>query len=349
MTRLRGPAALLVALLWAAAPVRADVAVGPVRDHSGMCEASGAVAYPAGGFGDRFLVVNDEDNRLRLYAADGDGPALPLDGAELGSALGLSGRKAADFEGATWLGPDLVLTGSHSRNRHGEVSEGRRRLVALRVTGSDQPRVAVVGTVRRDLAPAFAALDRRLARAIGDTTGSEAGARPKLDPKRKGFNIEGLAAAPDGATLWFGLRNPLTRRGGALVVALENPREVMAGTAEPRFGRPVPLALGGRGIRAMSYSPASRGYTLVAGPVGNDGTFDLYRWSGRAGEPPRPVPGAAAALASLPHFQPEGLIADPESDRVRLLSDDGNRTMPDGRTCDESNSPAFRSVVLDLR
>ncbi|WP_298956629.1 DUF3616 domain-containing protein [uncultured Methylobacterium sp.] len=344
MRPLPASAALLCALL-VAAPAWAEVKAGPVLVHTGMCEASGAVAYPPGGFDDRFLVVDDEDNRLRLYAAGAGGPALALGDANLGPALGLSGKKAADFEGATWLGSHLVLTGSHSRNRHGEVSESRRRLVAVRVSVGDKPGVVVAGTARRDLAPAFAALDRRLAKAIGP----EGAPRPKLDPKRKGFNIEGLAAAPDGATLWFGLRNPLTRRGEALVVPLENPREVLERDAAPRFVRPVPLALGGRGIRAMAFSPASGGYTLVAGPVGNDGAFDLYRWSGRAGEAPQPVPGAAAALAALPQFQPEGLVADPASDRVRLLSDDGNRTMPDGRTCDRSDAPAFRSVVLDLR
>ena len=48
----------------ASAAVAEPVKVGPLLEHRGMCEASGAVPYPPGSFGDRFLVVDDEIRSL---------------------------------------------------------------------------------------------------------------------------------------------------------------------------------------------------------------------------------------------------------------------------------------------
>jgi len=338
--------AILVSSLTAAAAE--PVTVGPLLEHRGLCEASGAAPYPRGSFGDRFLVVDDESTVLRLYRAGTSGEALPLGGADLAGHLGLGEKDGkADLESATWLGPDLYVLGSHSRRHGGKQSPGRGRLAAVTVTdGAGPPALAPTGAAIRALPRALAALSPLLAARIG----LDVPARDDLDPKRKGFNIEGMAPRPDEKSLWLGLRNPLDTDANALLVPLENPAEAIAGAA-PRLGAPIALDLKGRGIRDIAYAPQAKAYLVLAGGAGGGGEpFDLYRWSGAPGDRPVRVEGAAAAFAAIPDFQPEGLLVSPAGDRVQVLSDDGEALGSDGKPCEESkDGKRFRSLMLELR
>ncbi|AWN55175.1 DUF3616 domain-containing protein [Methylobacterium sp. 17Sr1-1] len=339
--------ALLVSSLAVSAASAEPVKVGPLLEHRGMCEASGAVPYPRGSFGDRFLVVDDESTVVMLYRAGASGDALPLAGSDLGPQLGLGPEdRKADLESATWLGSDLYVLGSHSRRRGGKQSPGRGRLAAVTVADTDGPGLAPKGRAVKGLPQAFAALSPLFAERIG----LDVSARDDLDPKRKGFNIEGMAPRPDGKSLWLGLRNPLDTDANALLVALENPAEAVAGAA-PRLGTPVALDLKGRGIRDIAYAPQARTYFILAGGAGGGGEpFDLYRWSGDPADRPARVEGAAAAFAPIPDFQPEALLVSPAGDRVQVLSDDGEALGSDGRPCEESrDGKRFRSLTLDLK
>ncbi|MGX7707114.1 DUF3616 domain-containing protein [Methylobacterium sp. Gmos1] len=340
--------ALVVSSLAASAASAEPVKVGPLLEHRGMCEASGAVPYPRGSVGDRFLVVDDESTVMMLYRAGASGDALPLGGADLGPQLGLTPEdRKADLESATWLGSDLYVLGSHSRRRGGKQSPGRGRLAVVTVTDQGgTPALAPKGRAVKGLPQAFAALSPLFAARIG----LDVPARDDLDPKRKGFNIEGMAPRPDGTSLWLGLRNPLDTDANALLVPLENPAEAVAGAA-PRLGAPVALDLKGRGIRDIAYAPQARAYFILAGGAGGGGEpFDLYRWSGDPADRPVRVEGAAAAFAPIPDFQPEALLVSPAGDRVQVLSDDGEALGSDGKPCEESrDGKRFRSLTLDLR
>lgn len=340
--------AALVSSVTAFAAAAEPVRVGPLLEHRGMCEASGAVPYPRGSFGDRFLVVDDESTVVRLYRAGASGEALPLDGADLAAPLGLGEKDGkADLESATWLGPDLYVLGSHSRRHGGKQSPGRGRLAAMAVTDpAGTPALAPKGTAIRSLPQAFAALSPLLAARIG----LDVPARDDLDPKRKGFNIEGMAPRPDEKSLWLGLRNPLDTDANALLVPLENPAEAITGAA-PRLGPPIALDLKGRGIRDIAYAPGARAYLVLAGGAGGGGEpFDLYRWSGTPADKPVRIEGAAAAFAAIPDFQPEGLLVDPAGGWVQVLSDDGEALGSDGKPCGESrDGKRFRSLTLELR
>jgi hypothetical protein len=131
-----------------------------------------------------------------------------------------------------------------------------------------------------------------------------------------GLNIEGLAATPEGGVL-IGLRNPL-HQGRALVVPLANPAQVVAG-GRARLGAPVELDLGGRGIRSMELVGAS--YLIAAGPTADEGTFAIYRWTGRPEDAP------VAVSAALRDLRPEALFAAPQASGIVLLSDDGGLRM----------------------
>jgi hypothetical protein len=340
--------ALLVSTVAVSAASAEPVTIGPLLEHRGMCEASGAVPYPRGSVGDRFLVIDDESTVTGLYRAGVSGDALPLRGADLSAPLGLTPEdRKADLESATWLGSDLYVLGSHSRRRGGKQSPGRGRLAALTVAESGGvPSLTPKGSVVRSLPQAFAALSPLFASRIG----LDVPARDDLDPKRKGFNIEGMAPRPDGKSLWLGLRNPLDSDANALLVPLENPAEAVAG-AVPRLGTPVALDLKGRGIRDIAYAPEAKAYLILAGGAGGGGEpFDLYRWSGAPADTPVRVEGAAAAFAGIPDFQPEALLVSPAGDRVQVLSDDGEALGSDGKPCEESrDGKRFRSLMLDLR
>ncbi|TGD98779.1 DUF3616 domain-containing protein [Methylobacterium nonmethylotrophicum] len=332
-----------LALCLATGAARAEVKAGPVLMHWGLCEASAAAAYPAGSFGDRFLVVSDEDNTLRLYRSNESGPPLPLKGGDLGEALGAGpgeGAGKADLEALAWLGSDLVLMGSHARDAEGRTREASRQVLGLSVGGTAaEPAVTPKGKVFPGLAKAIAELDPRLAERIA----VDLAEKPNLSPRRRGFSIEGLTPAPDGKGLLIGLRNPLSADNDALVVPFENPAEVLASGAKPKLAKPIALDLKGRGIRDIAYAPGSKTYVIIAGGSGSGGeSFDLYRWSGTPGAAPTRIAGAAEALAAIPDFQPEGLLVSPDGTKVRLISDDAD-------ICPARKPLSFRSVVLDLQ
>jgi hypothetical protein len=120
-----------------------------------------------------------------------------------------------------------------------------------------------------------------------------------IAPKRPdGFNIEALAMQPDSKTdVYIGFRAPLVPpddRHLALVIPVSNFTGLVDASAPAgavRFGSPILLDLGGRGIRSMACN-ASNEYLIVAGPPGissnaaND--FMVFAWNGRRDSPPRP-------------------------------------------------------------
>ena len=168
-----------------------------------MCEASGAVALPEGSFGDRFLMLNNEDNILRIYAVGT--PEAPVE-KNIGDAIGLSSRNRddIDLEAATWLDGQAILVGSLGRNNDGEVREARWQFLSVAVEGD----VVTTPKGRSDkLLAALAALDPDFAAAIGDLTKDDA----DLSPKKAGINLEGMSVAADGASLFLGFRNPVPR------------------------------------------------------------------------------------------------------------------------------------------
>lgn len=114
----------------------------------------------------------------------------------------------------------------------------------------------------------------------------EKNAEDKYDP---GFNIEGLAWAPEG-NLLIGVRSP-TLESKAIVLRLNNanniifdkPTEPVVLTMEAK------LDLDGLGIRGMCYDEARKGYWIIAGlspdpdesdpPLRNE--WSIWFWKGK--------------------------------------------------------------------
>jgi hypothetical protein len=292
-------------------------AAGAQTRYEGLCDASAAVALDAR----HFVVADDERNTLVIYR---HGDAQRVGELDLGKFL--NARKESDLEGAAQVGDRIYWIASHARNSQGELREDRHRLFATEARGTTlapvgQPYTRLQGDLLA--APALASLLREAAGKAAEADG--------------GFNIEGLAATPDGGLL-IGLRNPVPQ-GKAIVVPLLNPAELIGGKGPARFGVALRLDLGGRGVRSIGR--VGNGYLIAAGPTADEGTFAVYRWSGKAGDAPSPL------KQDLGTLRPEALFAWPDG-QVTLLSDDGG-VMVGKKACKDAgkNKRSFRA--LDFR
>ncbi|HUU24291.1 MAG TPA: DUF3616 domain-containing protein [Methyloceanibacter sp.] len=312
-----------MSLVW---PAFAD----PVAfDYRGICDASGAVALDS----DHFAVADDETNTLWIYRR---GEPDIVDRLDLSESLKTKPTKEVDLEGAARVGGRIYWIASHSKDK-----KKRRRFFATDIVAGAPPTLQKPPKYSNDLlkemiaAPGLAAYDLEDAAA-------------RNDPEQEGaLNIEGLAATPDGDLL-IGFRNPIPK-GKALIVPLKNPNKVLKGE-KARFGAPVELDLGGKGIRSIERVGADdlAGYLIVAGPYNDDGSFALFRWSGASDATPQQI-DAATLLTDL---HPEALFAVPGTNEVQILSDDGG-VMVDGTECKNLEGAneakkGFRSQVLTL-
>jgi hypothetical protein len=318
----------------AGVPSLARVAV----TFTGMCDASAAIELT----NEVFAVADDEDNVIRTYDALRGGAALSavdlspsLDLAKKADKKGKHGSKPkraveTDLEAATRIGDRAYWITSHARKRSGKAAPERLRFFSTTAPADGTP-IAVVGEPYERLLDdllADARLERfGLARAV------------ELSPTAPGgFNLEGMTARTEGG-VWLGLRNPVPE-GKALLVPLLNPEELVRG-GRASFGEPVPLDLGGLGVRALS--AWRHRYLIAAGSPTDGATPRLFTWDGNS------LVSAVPEL-DLRAFNPEGFFTPDTNDRVFLLSDDG--TVPiDGVPCKELDDAAhkrFRGVWLAL-
>ncbi len=293
-------------------------AAGAQTRHEGLCDASAAVALDA----KHFVVADDEHNRLTIYRR---GEAKAVGQVELDGFLKTD--KEADLEGSALVGNRIYWIASHARNSAGKVREDRQRFFATDIRGHTvepvgQPYTGLLADLLA--APALAPLK------LSDAAGRAAEAAG-------GFNIEGLASAPDGSLL-IGLRNPIPQ-GRALVIPLLNPTELIAGKGPARFGSAIRLDLGGRGVRSIDR--VGTGYLIAAGPPADEGSFALFRWSGKPNDMPTPV------KADLGTLRPEALFAWPDG-QITLLSDDGG-VMVGRRACKDADRGKRGFRTLDIR
>ena len=303
-----------------------------VTSYTGICEASAAVALDA----QRFIVADDEHNVLSIYRVGKPKRESTVDlVAYLDTTKSDGEAKKSDIEGAARVKNRIYWIASHSRDKKGHPEKSRLRFFATDLIGQgSKTRVAIPKTPPyRDLLKDLTA-DSRFS-AIADAAANKVGPE-----KLGGLNVEGLAATPQGHLL-IGFRNPRPW-GMALLAPLQNPGEVIAG-AHARFGAPILLDLGKRGIRSIDW--VQNRYIIVAGPYddgssGEGSDFALYGWSGQASE--KPKRWVDAPLATL---GPEAMFQIPGTQSIHLLSDDGDVC---ARLKLTGTEMSFRGIVLDL-
>lgn len=311
-------------------------ASGAQQTYSEICDASAAVAI-----GEAHVLVahdeafDDEGDVLYLYRNDGrdlaDGQAEPLKTFSLKDHLQVHGDKESDIEGAARVGDRVFWITSHGRNGKGKIKKNRYHLFATDITGSaSETDVSFAGgyaglAVDMQEPANWTSPDSELTKNTIDVLKAslqlDDEKKKRLRPKKDGLNIEGLAALPDGSGLLIGLRNPVPD-GKALVLNLSNADDLVGGQADAaRFAAPVLLDLGGRGIRSMDHVPAVDGFLIVAGPVNDESSFKLFKWSG---DPEGKVDEVLEFRQST-GVNPEALVAYDDGKRIQILHDEGSR------------------------
>ena len=304
--------------------------------HTGVSDASAAISLDA----NWMLVGDDENQSLRIFSRTKSGAAAKA--IDMNPFLGLTDfypdgtPKEVDIEGSTRVGNRLYWMGSYSHAFNGESRTNRGRIFAtdLSLSGSNST-LKFVG--RYDFFKADLIewdqnnLHGKGANHYGLAASDAEGVDPKA-PDGSGFNIEGLCMAPGSSTTAFiGFRAPQIPPGArarALIVVVTNFTKLAISRGAPgstRFGAPIELDLGGRGIRSIEGN--SSGYVIIAGPPGvatgnPPSDFRLYTWTGKANDAPQ------ERDTDLSGFNPEGIVQLPTGSRtsnslVEILSDNG--------------------------
>jgi hypothetical protein len=289
-------------------------AAAEIVNYSGMCEASTAEALDD----THFAVASDESNFIQVYRL---GNAKPL----TDPGINVTDDDKSDLEASAKVGKRIYWISSHSYNSSGEDKKKRKTFFATDI-------------VREGGAPTL--------KAFGAPYGKLRNQFPEfLQNMESQINIEGMAASPDDG-LYIGFRAPL-KDDKAIVLPLENADKVVADGKKPRFGEPMYLNLGKRGIRSIERVdlPDAK-YLIVGGPVADGGTdFKLFTWSGdRNDHSPKQV-----EIAELSNLKPEALFRVPDTNRIEILSDD-DLIASTGATCSDGPSldPGRSFRALDL-
>jgi len=262
------------------------------RYHTGASDASATIAVDD----DFMLVADDETNTLRLYDRNHSG--LPLNGFDFSADLNLTDpdNPEMDLEASTYVGATLFWTGSYSNSKNFHVRPNRHRVFATTLSGTGiDATLAYAG--RYDwLLEDMVAWDASDGHGLGaNYLGFAASSAEGVDSKTpEGFNIEGLAMAPDDTTAYFAFRAPLlptADRHQAVIVPVQGFVDLVTGAApgsKPQgsatFGAPIFLDLGGRGVRSIDRNALGQ-YLITAGPTGDatgipPSDFRLFAWTG---------------------------------------------------------------------
>lgn len=314
-----------------------------VFTHSGICDASGVVNLG----GNEFGVADDELNLLLAYDIGESGAAR--ESFEISKFLDVVKPpkknkekkepkikvKEVDIEGAARVGDYVVWIASHGRKSSGKEAKERMRLFATSIEHDKDGMLQLVpkGMPYEDLLDDFLA-DKRF-KSFGLKEASE-----KAPKETGGLNIEAITDRPDGSLL-IGFRSPLIE-GKAIVAPLLNHKEVLE-EERARFGEPILLDLGGRGVRGLaSYNGK---FLIVANdPEGDGHDPALYLWDGASQSP--------KILSSIRFgdFNPEAVAILPDEDggRVLMLSDDVSKEIGQDKCKDlkDLNQRRFRSTLI---
>lgn len=328
------------------------------RYHLGASNASAAI-----GLDPTFMfVADDEGQTIRLY--DRTKTAAPVAGFDFTSNLGLKGDtdkdtglpREVDIEGGTRVGNRIFWIGSQSNSSDGKERPNRDRIFATDITGTGaNTKLTYVGRydhLKSDLVDWDKHGDHGLGK---DYLGLDAAENPGVDPKTPGgYNIEGLTMAPGStSTAYVSFRAPqIGKKKKALIVPVTNFAKLAVsgkGDGAAKFGDPILLDLGGRGIRDIVGGPD--GYLIIAGPAGDAGAapndFRLYTWTGR------PSDAAVLRAADLTGLSPEAIVQLPPgpltaSTKVQLLSDNGTTVWyGDGTAAKDLTQPALKKSRSD--
>ncbi len=144
-----------------------------------------------------------------------------------------------DLEGlATANTTQFFAITSHSRTKKGKRKPEREQLMLMNLSGK-KIEMQQSWSLREQILTQL----QKSHGTVLDMKQVEAGT-----PDDGGLNIEGLALS--GGQLYLGLRSPVTSKGEALIVVIQNAEALLNGAA-PVFGEVITARLGDKGIRSL--------------------------------------------------------------------------------------------------
>lgn len=331
------------------------------RFLTGASDASATVALDAG----TMLVADDETNVLRVYDRRHSG--LPFAGFDFSGELNLTDPEnpELDIEGSARVDDRVFWTTSFSNSKNFHVRPNRHRVFATDLSGSAAGATLAYAGRYDWLLEDLVAWDQANGHGLGtNTLGFAASSAEGVDSKTpEGFNIEGLAIAPDGLTAYFAFRAPLlptTDRHQAVIIPVTNFAELITAAApdsKPQgsaaFGAPILLDLGGRGVRSLDRN-ASGQFLITAGPPGDatgiaPADFRLYAWTGQPADAPFDLGvdltaldingGSFESIAEVPQPLAAGSV-------LQFLLDNGDSVWyADGIAAKDLPEPRFRKAA----
>lgn len=249
----------------------------------GVYEPSAVQQLPDG----RILVAEDEaDHAFSILRIDENGHFIEDEALDNRIVRGFKQRLndleslARDDEGFMY-----ALT-SHSRNKKGERSPDRERLMRFKIQDGN-----VLGLTSYNKLAETLENDTRLHNLIRERIKVE-------EVSFKDLDIEGMTYDPVGKRLVLGFRDP-EFNNHALIVFISNPREIFEQDAAPIFSDAAVIDILGGGIRSLNYDPILQAY-LIANEVKDENGekfSQLWRWSGNPQEEPQ-----ALNLPNLRHM-----------------------------------------------
>lgn len=316
-----------------------------ITEYVGMCDASAALAIDD----QHFIIANDEDNMLRVYHID---KKMPVSTYDLSAFMRIrydDKSPESDIEGATRLGDYYFFITSHGRDRKGRLRRNRHQFFAVQVDPQSYE-IAPVGSTYGELMDDLMHVGALKKVNIYDAFQPDDSKDDDLAPKERGVNIEGLAAAADGALL-IGFRNPIPD-DRALIVLLLNPFEVIARTSAPKFGSVFFMDMDGRGVRSLEYHPGLDQYLIVGGSRNGDMTSKIYRWDGR--ENSKLIEIKDVDFTQFKKFNPEAITIYSADQPLQIYSDDGTVMFRDrsGDKCEckdleDARDKQYRAMWID--
>ena len=220
-------------------------------------EPSGATTMPDG----KVLIVEDEsgESAVKLIELEDDGDVVEIGNLYLPKEIKkIFKKEIEDIEAMTSNENTVYAITSHSLSRSRKVRASREKVMMFRYEDGAILDFHSYGDLKADLYKEFSGFFETSV----------------FSPSE--INIEGLSFESINNTLLIGFRSPVVD-GKAIIVAIENPKEIFLEGKKPIFSKPVHLNLNGKGIRDLTYDSKKDGFWIIAGSSNNrDSKFQLW-------------------------------------------------------------------------
>jgi len=222
-------------------------------------EPSGATTMPDG----KILIAEDESgiNALKIVEIEGDNSIVEVGDLHMPKKIKKLFKKDVEDIEAIASDENIVFAiTSHSLGKDNKEKSEREKFIMFSYKDGAVEDFHTYSDLKKDLIAGFPELFRSTI-----FTSS-------------GMDIEGLCFEDTNGTLLVGFKAPLID-GKAMLIGIENPKEMFVNGEKPRFSKPIMLDLHAMGIRDITYDEHKDGYWIIAGGSNDrNNNFQLWFW-----------------------------------------------------------------------